>query len=144
MKGNIKIVRPLSVSGSVYRRAVVVPRQEFNDPALLVAADDGGECRRQVGLRIDGIELAGLDERSDNRPVLCSGIMPRKKCVLAIEGYGPDRSLDAIVVNLNTTVCQEDAKAVPEFGDIGECFAKRRLASDAGAMMLELGPHVGN
>ena len=118
MKGNIKIVRPLSVSGSVYRRAVVVPRQEFNDPALLVAADDGGECRRQVGLRIDGIELAGLDERSDNRPVLCSGIVARKQCILPVQCNPLDGSLDAVVVDLDATVGQEELETALELGDV--------------------------
>jgi hypothetical protein len=40
----------------------VIPWQEFIDPALLVAVDDGSQCGSQVGLRADSVELAGLDE----------------------------------------------------------------------------------
>lgn len=109
-----------------------------------MAVDDGSERTGHVGQGIDGIEPARLDKRGDGRPVLGSGVVPGEESILAIEGYGPDRSLDAIVVNLNTTVCQEDAKAVPKFGDIGECFAKLRLASDASTMMRKPGPHVGD
>lgn len=58
--------------------------------------------------------------------------------------YRPDSSLDTIVVDLDTTVDQEHAEAVPEFGDIGERLTERRLASDAGAMMREPRPHVSD
>lgn len=60
------------------------PRQQLIDPALPVTIHDGGECAGQVGQRIDRIELTGLDERCDGRPVLGSCVIPRKKCILAI------------------------------------------------------------
>lgn len=41
-----------------------MPRQEFVDPALLAAVDDGGESGGQIGKRIDGVELSGFDERA--------------------------------------------------------------------------------
>ena len=44
------------------------------------------------------------------------------------------------VVDLDATVGQEYTEPIPVFGDIGERFAKRRLASDAGTMMGEPGP----
>lgn len=52
------------------------------------------------------------------------------------------RGVDPTVVDLDATIGQEDAEAVPGFGDIGESFAKRRLASDAGTMVGEPGPPV--
>jgi hypothetical protein len=36
------------------------PRQQFIDPALLMAVDDGGERGGQISQRIDRIELTGL------------------------------------------------------------------------------------
>ncbi|PTM87784.1 hypothetical protein C7449_11333 [Mycoplana dimorpha] len=68
--------------------------------ALLVAVDDGSERGGQISQRIDGIELAGLDERGDGRPVLGPGIVPSEECVLPIEGYRPDGPFDTVVVNL--------------------------------------------
>ncbi|ASY73179.1 hypothetical protein N181_31710 [Sinorhizobium fredii USDA 205] len=41
---------------------------------------------------------------------------------------------DAVVVDLNATVAQKEAQSVPVFGDIGQSFAKRGFASDAGTM----------
>lgn len=85
----------------------IVPRQQAIDPALFVAIDDGGERGGQIGVRIDGIELAGLDERGDGRPVLGSSVMSCKKRVLAIERYWPNGPLDAVVVDLDASVGQE-------------------------------------
>lgn len=65
-----------------------------------MAIDDGSECSSQVSHRIDGIELAGLNERGNGRPVLCSGIMTRKECVLPIKGNRTDGPLYAVVVDL--------------------------------------------
>lgn len=48
------------------------PRQKLLDLALLVAVDDGGERGSQIGQRIDSIELAGLNQRGDYRPVVKS------------------------------------------------------------------------
>ena len=55
-----------------------------------MAVDDGGERSGQISQRIDGIELAGLDQRRDDRPVLGSGIMARKECILPVERNGLD------------------------------------------------------
>ncbi len=49
----------------------IIPRHQFLDPVLPMAVNDGSEC----GERIDSVELARLDERSDSRPVLCSCIV---------------------------------------------------------------------
>lgn len=68
--------------------------------------------------------------------------MPGKQSILSIERYRPNSPFDAVIIDLDATVSQEDAEAVPVFGGIGERFTKRRLASDAGAVMRQLGPHV--
>lgn len=53
----------------------IIPRHQFLDPVLPMAVNDGSEGGGQVGERIDSVELARLDERSDGRPVLCSCIV---------------------------------------------------------------------
>lgn len=62
----------------------MIPRQKLGDTALPVSVHDGGECSGQIGQRINRIELARLDERGDGGPVLCSGIMTSKECVLPL------------------------------------------------------------
>lgn len=99
---------------------VPIPRQQLVDPALLMAVDDGRQRGRQIGKRINGIELACLDERSDGRPVLSSHVMSGKECVLAVEGYRPDGSLDGVVVDLDTTVGQKELQTIPVFGNMAK------------------------
>jgi hypothetical protein len=67
-----------------------------------------------------------------------------KKSIPTIKDYWPDGPLDGAIVDLDTTVGEEHTEAVPVFGDISECFAKWRFASDAGAMMCEPCSHVRN
>lgn len=52
---------------SPLRRLPVTASPPAINLALLVTADDGGERGCQVGERIDGVKLAGLDERGDGR-----------------------------------------------------------------------------
>lgn len=49
-----------------------------------MAVYDSSERAGQVGLWIDGIELARLDERGDGRPILCSRVVPGEESVLPI------------------------------------------------------------
>lgn len=112
--------------------------------ALLVASHDSGERGGEVDERIDSVELASLDERGNGRPALRSRIVPGKERILSIEGNRPDSSFDRIVVDLDAPVSQENAKTVPVFGDVGERFSERRLASDAGTMLREPRSHVRN
>jgi hypothetical protein len=49
-----------SIGGLIRRWEV--PRQEVVDPALLVSVDDRFKRIGEIGLRVDGIELAGLDQ----------------------------------------------------------------------------------
>ncbi len=85
---------------------------------VLLSNYNGGECAGQVGKRIDGIELIGLDERCDGRPVLCSGIVARKQCILPVQCNPLDGSLDAVVVDLDATVGQEELETALELGDV--------------------------
>jgi len=95
-------------------------------------------------LWVDGIEFAGFDQRGDCRPVLGPGIVPGKECVLPTEGYRPDGPLDAIVVDLDAAIGQEELQAVPVFGDVGQGIAERGLRRDKGTVMDEPSLHVGD
>ena len=50
------------------------PRQQVVDLALRVASDNAGDDVGEVSLWIDAVELAGLDERSDDGPVLAAAV----------------------------------------------------------------------
>lgn len=104
---------------------------------MFVAIDDIDKRAGNPSERIDGIEFAGFDERGDGRPVNSPGIVSGEECILAIESYRPDGPLDNVVVDLGASVGQEERLAIPVFGDVGQCLAKRGLRCDACAVMDE-------
>lgn len=63
--------------------------------------DEGG-C--QLGVRIDNIHFAGLDQRGDHGPVFGPCLVPGEEGVLTIEGDGADRVLDGVAVQLNAAI----------------------------------------
>ncbi len=60
-------------------------------------------------MRLDGVELAGFDQRRDDRPVLGSAVGSGEQGVLAIEGDRSDGPFDGIGVDLDATVVEEQA-----------------------------------
>lgn len=54
------------------------------------------------------------------------------KRILSIESYRPDGSFDAVVVDLDAAVGQEETQAIPVFGDVFQGFTQGRFGSDAG------------
>lgn len=99
-----------------------------------MAVDDGGEGMCQIGLWIDGIEFAGLNQLGDGRPVLGSRVVPCKERVFPVEGYGSDGALDAVVVDLDAPVGQEELQTIPVFGDISQvCMSATITAANSTA-----------
>lgn len=50
--------------------------------------DDSRQYVGEVGLRIDAVEFASLDERGDDRPMLAAAVRAGKEGILAIESNG--------------------------------------------------------
>ncbi len=63
----------------------VGPGQEIVDLAVWVAVDDPGEHVGQVAERLDVVQLASFDQRSDDGPVLGAAVGAREEGVLAVE-----------------------------------------------------------
>jgi hypothetical protein len=64
-----------------------------------MAFDDAGNDVGEVAVWLDVEELAGLDQRSDHRPVLGTAILTGEKRVLAVERDRADGALDGVVVD---------------------------------------------
>ena len=58
-----------------------------------MAVDDGCEDAGQVAMWFDKVQFAGLDERREHGPVLRSGIVASKECVLTLQCDGVDCAL---------------------------------------------------
>ena len=115
----------------------VIPGQQIIDLALLVSVDNGLERGGQIGVRLDGVEFAGLDQGGDGRPVCGTGIVSCKEGVFSVQGDGPDRSLDGVVVHLDPAIGEEEAKANPVFRDVFQRLAQRGFGGYAGAVVGE-------
>ena len=77
-------LRPLGRMGHFGARSVdsVVlerPGQQFLDPALRPAIDQAGQHLAEIALRIEAIELAGLDQRRNGGPMLTAFIASGKE-----------------------------------------------------------------
>ena len=65
------------------------PGHEFVQARSRPEIDQLGEHVGQIGLRIDAVEFAGLDERGDAGPILGALIVTGEQRIFAIEGHCP-------------------------------------------------------
>lgn len=94
---------------------------------MRVTLDDAGDDVGEVAERLDAVELAGLNERGDHRPMLGAAVGAGEQGVLARQGERPDGALDDVVVDLDTAVVEEQAEALP---------ARQRVADRLGELGL--------
>ena len=66
-----------------------------------MAGDDAADDVTEIGLRVDGVQLAGLHERGDDGPVLAAVVGAGKEHVLAIESNRPNGALDHVGVDFD-------------------------------------------
>lgn len=65
--------------------------------------------------------------------------MSREQRILAIQNKGTDASLDDVGVELNAAVVEEPREPVPVVQGVADMLGDRRLAGDAGELLLEPG-----
>lgn len=100
-----------------------------------MALDDAGDDVREVGLGIDAVELAGLDERGDDGPVLGTAIGAGEQGVLPGQGQRADGSLDDVVVELDAPVIEEEAEPRPARERVADRFGELGLLADQGELL---------
>ena len=64
----------------------------------------------EVGEWLDVVELCRGDERADGGPAGATAVRPGEQMVLAPERDRPDRTLDRVIVEVDTAIVQELAK----------------------------------
>ena len=77
----------------------VGPGQQLIEAIEGMARDNAGEDVGEKSLRIDAVEFAGLDQRSEVGPMLAAAVGADKERVLAIERDRPDGTLDGIGID---------------------------------------------
>lgn len=81
--------------------------------AVWVAVDGPGEHVGEVAEWLDVVQLARLDQRSDDGPVLGAAVRAREEGVLSVERDRADRPLDGIGVELDAAVVDEARESLP-------------------------------
>src|SRR5262249_49494559 len=80
--------------------------------------DQLGEDVGEVGLRIDAVQFAGFDERSNAGPVLRAMIVTGEERILAIKYHRANASFDDVGVELDAAVIEEAGEPVPEVRNV--------------------------
>ena len=95
-----------------------------------MVVDDPGEDVSQVFERVDVVEFAGLDERSDGGPVFGAAIRSREQRIFPVERDGADGAFDGIVVELDTAIVDEARQTFPARQGVPDCFGELALLAD--------------
>jgi len=93
----------------------VGPGQKIVDLAVGVAFDDPGEHVGEVAERLDVVQLARLDQRGDDGPVLGAVVGACEEHILPVECDRTDRALDGVGIDLDAAIV----------GEAGEPFRAR-------------------
>ena len=68
----------------------VGPGEQFVDGAVEMPIDDAGQHVDEVGIGLHVVELAVLDQRGDDGPVVASAVGTGEQRILAIKSQRPD------------------------------------------------------
>lgn len=117
--------------------AHVDPGQEVTGAICRVAISEFGERLGHPVMRVDVGDLAVLDQRGDDRPVVAALAGACEQGVLAVEGQVPDRPLDGIGVELNAPIVEEYGEPVPAGERIAYRFGQLALGADLADPGLE-------
>ena len=83
------------------------PGHEFVEARGRPEIDELGEHVSEVGLRLDAMQFAGFDERSNAGPVLRTLIVACEERVFTIEHDGTDASFDDVGIELDAAVVKK-------------------------------------
>lgn len=109
-----------------------IPRHELIEVLAGVSAGEALEGVGEPGERVDVVELGGLDQAGDDRPVVAAVVGAGEQCVLAIEGNGPDGALDGVAVHLDAAFLEEQRQAGPARGGVTDGVGELALGADQG------------
>ena len=90
-------------------------------------------------MRIDTVEFAGFDQRSDGRPMLAATIRAGEQRILTVQRNRSDATLHDVGVDLGTAVVEEAGETVPARERITDRLGEFCLLTDQGG----LGPQPG-
>jgi len=101
--------------------------------------DDPGDHVGEIDVRIDAVEFACFDQRSDDCPMPTATIRAREQSILPVQSDGADRALYYIGINFDASVVKEAREAIPTRECVADRLSELCLLTD----QRELGPQPG-
>src|SRR5262245_16653668 len=95
-----------------------------------MAVDDTGDDVGEIVVRLAGGDLARLDERGDHGPVLGTGVGAGEQSILASERQGENGTLDDVAVDLDASVVEEQAQALPARQSVSDRLGEPGLLAE--------------
>ena len=89
-------------------------------------------------MRVYAGDLAVLDKRGDDRPVVAAFIGNGEQGVLAIEGQRPVDTLDCVAVEIDTAIVEEARVAFPASKRVADLFAELGFGADPAGPRIEI------
>jgi len=114
----------LSGHGLEFGGGDVGPGQEIVDPPVRVAVDDPGDDVGEIGEWLDAVELAGLDQRGNDGPMLSTAVGAGEQRIFAVERDRADRAFDDVAVDFDAAVVEELGEALPAREGVADRLGK--------------------
>ena len=130
--------------GLEFGSADVGPGQELVDLAVGMAVDDPGEHVGEIAERLDAVELAGLDQRGDDGPMLGAAVGAGEERVLAVERDRADGAFDHVAVDLDAAVVEEAGQAFPARERVADRLGELGLLADQSELLAQPGFEAGD
>ena len=114
-----------------------VPRHQFVDAFLRPAVDEVCQQIREIGLRIDAVKLAGLDQGRQAGPVFPAFITTRKKTIFPRKTNWPHGSLNTVVVEFDSSILEKSLQPIPVVQRVADGLGGRATGGQFRKLRLE-------
>jgi len=112
-----------------------IPRQQFIQPVDLVIVD-AVEDVSEIGLRVEVVQLGGLDDRHGARKGFRAGVRPGKQLILSSDSNRAQGALGRVIIDGHTPVSQEQAEGLLPTEAIAERLGQIALARNAQELLF--------
>src|SRR5215472_502671 len=119
-----------------------LPRQQLIESIGGVSVDHSLEHVAQIGIGLDAVQLAGLDQRAEGRPARAATIAAGEEMVLAPKRDGADCALHRVGIELDASVVQEACQGAPARKRVTYRFGERAVVRHAQQLGLQPGVHI--
>jgi len=116
------------------------PRGQFCEPAVGPVVNKLCQHVGEIGLRIDAVQLAGLDQRRQHCPVFRPVVAAGEESIFSIESDRAHAAFNGIGVDLDAAVVEKAHQPVPAAQTIADGLGQRGSAGELDQGSLKPSP----